>query len=77
MSEIPKIGQRPYDPRLDDPLPLRKRTPITVSPLSQEAKPLNEFRCTNCNKLVAKVELKIGTVQVKCVCGTVNTVSAE
>lgn len=38
---------------------------------------LNELKCSNCGKLLAKVVMQVGTVEVKCKCGTMNTVAAN
>jgi len=37
---------------------------------------LYEKRCSNCNALLAKLSLKDGIVQIRCKCGTFNTVEA-
>lgn len=38
---------------------------------------LQEMRCTACGKLLAKIELIEGTVERKCTCGTMNTVTTR
>jgi phage FluMu protein Com len=38
---------------------------------------MNELRCSNCGKLLAKTSLKEGIVEVKCRCGTVAQVQAK
>jgi len=38
---------------------------------------LTEKRCSNCNLLLAKASIKIGKVEIKCRCGTMNTFEAE
>lgn len=40
----------------------------------RESQPeLRQWRCTNCGKLLAKIRILDGKIEIKCRCGTVNT----
>jgi phage FluMu protein Com len=34
---------------------------------------MKELRCGFCNKLLAKLDVKTGCVEIKCKCGALNT----
>jgi phage FluMu protein Com len=38
---------------------------------------MSEIRCSNCHALLLKADIKHGKAQVKCKCGTLNTIDIQ
>lgn len=38
---------------------------------------MTEIKCTNCGKKLGEAKIQDGELQIKCKCGTVNTVKVE
>lgn len=45
--------------------------------MSVKAQELQQWRCVKCQKLLAKLLLTEGKIEIKCACGTLNEVSAK